>query len=244
MSSNAHRRVRPCARLAESSNAMSRSRAAPDSSSARADTYTARALPSDVGVEDHDAHCGARPDVPRMPAVGRRGQPPVVGLRVPHRRHPRHAGVVGCAEHHVLVRLDDASRHVAVVVMSCPSPPGRVGGSTEAQLIADYPQQQWVAACVRITWIVSMPIGPPGRQTVASRRQARPGPRGGADLVDEARAQKLPADVRSAMIEISPPSARSRASPTRRPACHRAAGWDAEVAGISSGIGSNGAFES
>jgi hypothetical protein len=142
MSSNAHRRVRPCARLAESSNAMSRSRAAPDSSSARADTYTARALPSDVGVEDHDAHCGARPDVPRMPAVGRRGQPPVVGLRVPHRRHPRHAGVVGCAEHHVLVRLDDASRHVAVVVMSCPSPPGRVGGSTEAQLIADYPQQQ------------------------------------------------------------------------------------------------------
>src|SRR5918999_53269 len=52
-----------------------------------------------------------------MPAVGGRtpDDPPVIGLRVPHRRHPRHAGLVGGAEHHVAVRLDDAPRHVAEV---------------------------------------------------------------------------------------------------------------------------------
>ena len=46
MSSNVQRRVRPCARPAASKRATSRSSSAPDSSSARADMYTARASPT------------------------------------------------------------------------------------------------------------------------------------------------------------------------------------------------------
>jgi hypothetical protein len=46
MSSEAQRRGRPCAWLATSKKATSRSRSAPETSSARADMYTARALPT------------------------------------------------------------------------------------------------------------------------------------------------------------------------------------------------------
>jgi hypothetical protein len=46
MSSNPQRRVRPCAWLAVSKKATSRSSSAPDSSSARADMYTASAPPT------------------------------------------------------------------------------------------------------------------------------------------------------------------------------------------------------
>src|SRR6266545_1255971 len=178
-----------------------------------------------LGVEHNDAHLGSRSDVSRVRGV-RRGnpvEPPVPRHCVVDRRHPRMPHLVGGAEHHVQVRVDDGFHQCDRILLLTHAWPLDHSGAGMSQLVARSRAsggRRLAAHGGRRTenrepsaGRLSASIRPP-RDSTMRRARARPRPAPAPERAGSARKNGSNTRSRSSGASPSPVSSTATSSPS------------------------------